>query len=330
MSGTVLPTTDLYFLNACGERVERWWRKRPVRRLGANCFAHGDKMLMIRHDEPHVIERALAWRGELIYLIDDDIDGAAQSPGLPASYRERLRRFAEGDYDRLLRRADRVVVSSVELVDRLADDVRVRSRPDRIDPFWRAPLAAPDHFRSAADAGVVDVVHLGSGSHGEALDEAAPAILSVLGRSPRVRFTFIGFADQHPQLETHPQVRRLSPMSWHHYRRWLPRQRFHLALYPLAPNRFDRARSVNKLIEHAIVGAVGVYPRDWAPAALAGSGAVTAPSDAADWEESLVAAVSDPRVLAERAIQAASAVASLNDPQRQTNFWHCAFVHEKT
>lgn len=324
----MLPTTDLYFLNVCGGRVERWWRKGPVKRFGANCFVHGDRMLLIRRDEPHVIERALAWRGELIYLIDDDIDGAAQSPGLPAAYRDRLRRFAEGDYDHLLRRADKVVVSSSELVECLADDARVRSQPDRLDPFWRAPLAGPDHFRSAAAE--INVVHLGSGSHREALAEIVPAILNTLNRCPHARFTFIGIAGQHPRLEAHPRVRRLSPMSWRRYRRWLPRQRFHLALYPLAPNRFDRARSVNKLIEHAIIGAVGVYPCDWTPAALVGPGAVTAPSDAADWEESLVAAVSEPRALAERATQAASAIASLNDPRHQTDFWNSAFVRERT
>jgi hypothetical protein len=59
----------------------------------------------------------------------------------------------------------------------------------------------------------------------------------------------------------------------------MARQRFHLALYPLAQTAFDRARSASKLTEHAILGAAGLYPQGWAPARALGQGALLAPDD---------------------------------------------------
>lgn len=321
MKTAVLPTTDLYFLNSCRPWLSRWWRRGPVQRLGANCFACGDRLLLIRRDEPAVIERAITWPGEVIYLIDDDIDGAAQSPGLPTGYRERLARFAAGDFDRLLRRADRIVVSSDVLTERLAGDPRVRERPMRLDPCWPHPIAGQDHFTARSEDARLDVVHLGTASHREGLVRATPAVLAMLDRFAMARFTFIGTPGSHPVLEAHSRVRRIAPMGWRRYQRWLPRQRFHLALYPLAPMAFDHARSANKLIEHGVLGAVGVYPRDWAPAARLGQGAILAPSDPADWEASLFASVAERRDLAGRAAHAAAALARLNDPERQRRFW---------
>ena len=323
MSRGVLPTTDLYFANGCREWIARWWRKGPIRRLGANCFVHENRLLLIRRDTPAVVERALAWPGELIYLIDDDIDGAALSLGLPPAYRDRLASFAMGDYDRLMRRADRVVVSSAALAEKLAQDARVGARPDVLDPFWACPIARPDHF-AAGRGDRLDVVHLGSGSHQEGLRLATPAILAMLDGLSHARFSFFSAPGNHSALEAHPQARRLAPMAWRRYRRWLPRQRFHLGLYPLAPEAFDRTRSANKLIEHGVIGAVGFYPGDW-PSAQHASNAILAPSDPAEWKPALLAAAADRAGLARRCADAPAALARFTDPQRQRRFWVEAF-----
>jgi len=55
MSRSVLPTTDLYFLNSCDQWIGRWWRRRPIERLGANCFRCGNRLLLIRHDDPRLM-----------------------------------------------------------------------------------------------------------------------------------------------------------------------------------------------------------------------------------------------------------------------------------
>ncbi|MGH8513798.1 MAG: hypothetical protein ACREV8_07625, partial [Gammaproteobacteria bacterium] len=53
-------------------------------------------------------------------------------------------------------------------------------------------------------------------------------------------------------------LRLKRPRSWWRYKRALPKMRFHLALYPLAPTAFNKARSANKFFEHAIVGAASL------------------------------------------------------------------------
>jgi hypothetical protein len=314
-----LPTTDLYFVNACKDLIGGWLRRGPVRRLGANTFRCGNRLLLIRRDAPELIERALAWPGRLIYLIDDDIDGGAQSPGLPSDYRDRLARFAQGPFDRLLRRADLIVASSDVLAERLRSDDRPRGEIVRLDPYWPLPLADQSHFGTIDTR--IEIAHLGTGSHAAGLARAAPAILAMLDHCPEARFTYIGKPAAHPTLEAHPRATRLAPMGWARYRPWLPRQRFHLALYPLAPTPFDRARSANKLIEHGIVGAVGLYPEDWGPAALLGDGAILAPNDPSEWEECLHLAVKRRDKWAQRGAAASLALAQLNDPAQQRRFW---------
>lgn len=319
MIRAALPTTDLYFVNACKVLIGGWLRRGPIERLGANTFRCGDRLLLIRRDSPGLIERALAWRGRLIYLIDDDVDGAAQSPGLPPDYRDRLTNFAQGPFDRLLRRADLIVASSDVLAERLRSDGRVQAGIERLDPYWPLPLADQRHFGTTDTR--IEVAHLGTGSHAAGLSRAVPAILAMLDRFPTARFTYIGEPAAHPTLEAHPRASRLPPMGWGRYRRWLPRQRFHLALYPLASTPFDRARSANKLIEHGIVGAAGLYPEDWEPAGSLKDGAMLAPSDPSGWEACLLCAVEHPAELARHATASAEALATFNDPARQQAFW---------
>ncbi|PXA83371.1 hypothetical protein DMC47_43745 [Nostoc sp. 3335mG] len=320
MNSPVLPTTDLYFLNCCRRSVTRWWRTGPVERLGANSFACGDRMLLIRRDTPALMERAIAWPGTLVYLIDDDIDGAAQSPGLPPDYRRRLARFADDHFDRLLRRADVLAVSSDTLADRLRADPRVVAGIVRIDPFWAEPFADRSHFQSLS-ARTLSIAHLGTASHGGGLTRLAPAIIAVLDAFPQTDFTFFGGRGAHPLLESHPRSRRIDPMRWPRYQRWLPRQRFHLALYPLAPTAFDRARSCNKLLEHAIVGAAGIYPEDFPPATMLSDGAILAPSDPVAWQDRLFDAVSKPETLAARVGRTAELLSALDLGTAQRRIW---------
>jgi hypothetical protein len=319
MRQAALPTTDLYFVDACSDWIGGWLRRGPVQRLGPNTFCSGDRLLLIRRDTPELIERALAWPGRLIYLIDDDIDGVAQSPGLPSAYRDRLERFAQGPFDRLLRRADLIVASSDVLAERLQSDDRPRGEIVRLDPYWRLPLADQSHFATTDRR--IEIAHLGTGSHAPGLARAAPAIRAMLDHCPTARFTYIGKQVTHPTLEAHPRATRLAPMSWARYRRWLPRQRFHLALYPLAQSPFDRARSANKLIEHGIVGAVGLYPEDWGPAALLGDGAILVRNDPSEWEACLLTVLERPSELSQRAAKCAKVLVAFNDPARQRAFW---------
>lgn len=280
-----LPTTDLYFRWACRNWIARPWRRGPVRQVGANTFVCGDTLLLVRRDDDALMERALGWPGRFVYLIDDDIAAARDSPELPPDYRGRLMEFDERHHQRLLARADTLVVPSARLERQLAGLAPLV----RIHPFWRYPPADARHFRESRQR--FRMVFLGSGSHAGALLTIAPVIRRVVERYTHIEFSYFGKTDGIPALCGHPRIHRLRPMRWPRYARWLAKQRFHLALYPMSPSPFDQARSANKIAEHAIVGAAAIYPADWAEARRLAPAALFAGSEDADWEEQIERAV---------------------------------------
>ncbi|MEN2786371.1 hypothetical protein ACFOKI_06135 [Sphingomonas qilianensis] len=309
-----LPTTDLYFYNACAHRIQRWWRAGPIHALGANSFQCGDAFILIRRDTDELMARALRWPGRLIYLIDDDVAGAAASADLPDDYRRRLAAF-DRDYHRpMVARADHLLVASAALRAVFAGHPAITE----IDPFWSLPLADTVHFLAP---GVIELAHLGSGSHAGGLALLQPVLLRLLDSGRDLRFTFIAKAGVHPALDAHPRAQRIAPRSWPRYRHWLRRQRFHMGLYPLADTPFDRARSANKLIEHGIVGAVGVYPANWLPAQRIGDGAILAPDSPADWFDTLATRIDHPQLLVEPALVAGDQLPAINNLAMQRATW---------
>lgn len=322
-----LPTTHLYFLNAMAPQLARWWRRAPVAGVGDNCFVHGDAMVLIRRDKPRIMREALHWPGRLAYLIDDDIAAGLTSEYLPEAYRQGFARFEREFHRPLLARADLVVAPSRALADRLRDPAehqgrKVRTEIRRIDPFWSAQFADQTHYAPLSRGAPLRIVHLGSGSHQAALDAVAPQVAALLDRHRHAHFTYFAGKPVHPALEAHPRARRVETKTWPEYRRWLGRHRFHLALYPLMPDRFDRARSINKLIEHALVGAVGIYPEDWIPATMVAGHALTAPSDPRGWADALEDAVARQGVLAEMAAGAAAQLGARDYAGSQRRLWH--------
>jgi hypothetical protein len=278
-----LPTTDLYFRNAMDPWISRWWRRGPIRRVGANAFVAGEWFVLVRQDKPLVMREALAWHGRLAYVIDDDIAAGTVCEHLPETYRAKLAEFDRRFHRDLLARADVVLAASDILAESLARSPRLADRLQRIEPAWRLPLANLDHFADLEQGTSIKIAMLGSGSHRAALEAIAPALEDLLDRYKQVQLTYLARRRVTDRLEHHPRARRIEPMTWPEYQRWLVRQRFHLALYPLLPSPFERARSSNKLTEHAVVGALGVYPQSWAPARRLGEAAVSAPENPAEW-----------------------------------------------
>lgn len=316
-----LPTTDIYFAHACRDWIGRWWKPGPIRALGRNCFVAGNTMVLIRRDEDVLMRRAIDWPGRLVYLIDDDIAGAVNSPDLPADYRRRLGLFDREFHQALLERADILLVSSQPLVALFAANPRISAQIRLIFPYWPLDFADERHFAALDHGTALRIVHLGSGSHAGAFSALAPALAEVLEGPAPVHFTYFGREAAPGLPDRHQRIERLPPMRWPAYRRWLARQRFHLALYPLDATRFDAARSPNKVVEHAVVGAVGMYPRDWPTAQFAGGGSLTAPADPADWANVLKQAVAERTGLAALARQARQSVAVHHDWAAQRALW---------
>ena len=329
-----LPTTDIYLRNACKASIQPWWQlwragpARPIRQSAPNAFTCGEWMVLIRRDSPAVMRAALDWHGQLAYVIDDDIAGAADSADLPDAYRQRLAEFASDWYRQLLARADVLLVPSAALAARFTADPGIHAAIRRIEPCWREPFADQGHFAGLARGEALRIVHLGSGSHRGGLDALVPALTKVLARHPAVELTYIAQPPGIAALAAEPRARCLPTRTWPAYRRWLSRQRFHLALYPLLATAFDRARSANKLIEHAIIGAVGLYPEDWQPGrelALAhpanSPAALLAPADPADWYDALEAAIMRGAELGAIAAAASRQLSSRNFAAMQRELW---------
>jgi len=324
------PTTDLYFRNAMAPWIARPWylggaRGAPIRRLGANSFQVGDWRILIRRDTPHRMREALTWGGRLAYVIDDDVAGGVDCPALPAAYRARLAQFDRQFHRDLLARADVVLVASDALAQALGAipglGARLAPRLRRIDPVWRQSLADTAHFAPLDHGATLRMVQLGTGSHRGALATVAPLVVAALDRHPQTSFTYFSATRVNDALEHHPRARRLEPMTWSEYQRWMARQRFHLALYPLAQTAFDRARSASKLSEHAILGAVGLYPEGWAPARVLTSGALFAPEDPAAWEAAIHSAITARARLPQLAENAAQTLTCINPCAVQHSLW---------
>lgn len=285
-----LPSTDLYFLNTMAPWVRprlalgRAARQRPIRAVGANAFVAGDAFVLIRRDTPDVMRMAMHWRGPMIYVIDDDVAAGAVCPLLPDGYRARLARFERAFHRHLLARADIVLAASDVLARRLAQD---RAGPiARIDPVWRQAPADGAHFAPLARGAPLRIVQLGSASHGGALAVMAPIMRALLDRHALMTFTYFSPRIIHKGLEQHSRARRIEPMTWSEYQRWMGRNRFHLGLYPLAQTAFDRARSASKFSEYAIVGAAALYPQGWPPAQER-EGVLLAPDRPEEWGETI-------------------------------------------
>jgi hypothetical protein len=279
---------------------------------------------------------ALDWPGRLAYVVDDDVAAGTASATLTSSYRERLARFDTEFHAPLLARADIVLVTSDLLARRLAARGVSPARLRRIDPAWCHPFADQSHFAGLQQGAPLRIAHLGSGSHLAAFSHLAPALVEVLDRDPRTHITYVAQRAVEPALEAHPRARRIEPKTWPEYRRWLGQHRFHLALYPLLEDGFDRARSINKMLEHAVVGGVGLYPEDWdeaamiepvAPALAAshpGAGALSAPGEPTAWAEALLAATALRESLGTLAGQAAARLSHRRFGAMQRDLW-CDF-----
>jgi hypothetical protein len=230
------PTTDLYFVNAmapdCPLVAEGC--ASPIRRRGENSFIMGD--FAVRRDTPYIMREALAWSGHLAYVIDDDV-AAGMAWACPPPYRARLADFDKRFHRDLLARADKVLAASDALVEALTASEqaarRLGPRLARIDPVWRQPWPTPPISRVWPRAPPCAWCNWARAAMARAGRwRARDAGYS--GPAPQRQLHLFLAAQLDGRLEKHPRARRLEPMTWREYQRWMARQRFHLALYPLA------------------------------------------------------------------------------------------------
>ena len=86
---------------------------------------------------------------------------------------------------------------------------------------------------------------------------------------------------------------------------------------------FNRGRSVNKLIEHAVVGAAPIYSADWSETnqVLRGHPAIRLPNAIHAWAEAASALIRAPHRARDLAHGAQRLASRLNDPEPQRKLW---------
>jgi hypothetical protein len=117
-----------------------------------------------------------------------------------------------------------------------------------------------------------------------------------------VRLSLLAGSAVPSPLKSHRHVRLRRPLSWWRYKWALPRRRFHLALYPLAPTPFNAARSANKFFEHAIAGAASLMSPNPALRAAASPEAVRFVEGGPDaWAEAIETLLANPELMRRQA-----------------------------
>jgi hypothetical protein len=309
------PTADLYFMNACADLLDR-----GVTRLAPTVFASPGARLVMRHELGAPRPVGVPAAGRLIWFVDDAVAQGVDDATLPALYRRKLRLVERASERRVGASAAVVVVGSAELARRYAPRVETRL----IHPYWSEPIAGQEHFEPALRGeGWIDIAYLGSTVHRADLAFLWPVIVAVLAAHPRVRFHL---AERHrapAALAGHPRVLRIPGLGWGAYRQGLAGRRFHLALYPLMDTPFNRARSVNKLIEHGVVGAAGLYSQSWDEArraAEAGAG-LNLRNRPDEWRAAIEHLLARPETLRALAAGTGALARRLNRAEPQRHLW---------
>ena len=213
-----LPTTHLYFLNSCADSVSSLFRRRPIRRLGDNCFAAGETVLLVRQDRPNLMDRLRAYPpGRLVYLVDDDIQAAREDASLPRRLSQPFDAFSRG-ISRGSRCSGRHAGGHI---GHAAAEIFLTSRcQDRASRLASGSGRRPS-FRCAGHGGAMHAMHLGTASHQAGLDFLKPVVEVLLKRFARFHFSYVGRGPRLGALDAHPRVHRERPQSWSRYRRTL-------------------------------------------------------------------------------------------------------------
>lgn len=305
------PTADLYFANACAD----WIADGRVVRYAPTVFASPTTRLVIRHDGR---APAASRRPSEIYLLDDAIDLKGADDALSPYWRFKLKVVEKAAADAVLPGAAAAVVSSpalAEMIRTRAPGLDVRM----LDPYWSDPLSDLKHHGEAT----LRIAYLGSQVHGPDFEPLAPMLAEFLSETPEAELILAGGHEALSPFANHPQVKSLGPQPWAKYRQTLRRLNPHVALYPLRDTPFNAARSLNKLIEHAVAGAAGLYADTWPGAGLAqeaGAG-MALPADPAAWKSALMGLAFQRRMTADMAAKGVDLAASLNSAEAQRALW---------
>ena len=310
-----IPTTDLYFLNPLAELTRMGPDVPRIRHLSGNVFLVGRFGVVVRYGDARDIERlSKAGAERIVYIADDDFTASLGDLGIPEPYRLKLKAFVEGGWSALTSAAEIVIVPGTALAEIYGAKARI------MPPAWDLPPASSDHFATLER---IEIVHLGTGSHRGDLALLVAPLARMLERHGRARLTLFAGSAVPGSLRSHHHLRLKRPRAWWRYKRALPKMRFHLALYPLAPTAFNKARSANKLFEHAIVGAASMMSPNPALREAAGDklGEIFVEGGVDEWAKEIETLIADRNALRQRVDQTRAHILEANPLARAAEAW---------
>ncbi len=309
------PTADLYFLFGVGDLVGED-EAHPIRRLGNNLFAAGDRYVLLRYASGAEIAHLQgAQVGRFFYVVDDDFGALAGDESLPAGYRRRIAAFTADVLPRILALEPEIVAPNRRLFAAMG-----RSEGHIVEP---AHGVINDDFGHFDRMNPLRLVFAGTRSHVADLADAAAGIAAFLDLNPQARLvTFLERYAPQP-LDRHGQVDNRAALDWPHYKTVLTRERFHLALAPMRASAANLARSANKVNDHAAFGAAGLYGRigPYCDRITHGRDGLLVGDGADDWQRALSELAAHPhrmRTIAQSGLQLAR---KRGNPLRLRQFW---------
>ncbi|MFK5922818.1 MAG: hypothetical protein QM496_11620 [Verrucomicrobiota bacterium] len=250
-----LPTTSLYLQDCLNtEGLCSDWENC---RAGPFSFRFDDRLLIIRYATDAEVDLARTIRaegGRVIYLIDDDLGAIVNDLQLPEDYRGRIEGFVSGLWQELKELIDEVVVSSNALLEKM--QCYEFEMVTQLDPLWSIPsdtIQRPSNHQSP-----LKIAWLCSRSHIADLESISAELVDFFSRHQDVRLTVLFGKNRPTWIKRLHQVENINPMSWNEYRSWVGSRQFDLALYPLLDSEVNQSRSINKFLEHAVVGAASI------------------------------------------------------------------------
>lgn len=310
------PTTSIYFAVPMAGHIGAADEGAPIQRLEPNVFVCGETMVVMRHwSEP--TRRLLAARPDLnlIYFIDDDLWALETGSVLPSAYRGRLEQLRSEFDEQLRSRVARVISPSAQILAHFPDVQTLK-----LDPALIYPLAPLDHHDEEKNG--VRMVFCATASHLADLRMISGDLSALLRAHAGLHLTtFLG--NQVPDGLRLNNCHHLAPQSWAEYRQSIANTRFHIGLAPLQSTAFNTARSATRMLDHAALGAAGIYSNihPFCSVIDPGQDGVLVRAQPDGWSKAILQLAEDPIERKRLAMEGQRTAGRIGDQLRVRQFW---------
>lgn len=316
----VNPTVDMYFYTAMKADISGWKGRKAIQAIGPNVFISGDNAVILRRatDRELSVLKARA-PSRVIYFLDDLLTGLNGDDGLPADYLARLNVFKSTRLPRILELATDIVAPNDLILDQFSDH----------DGTLLGPSAAhicKDFSHISSPSGPLKIILPGTRSHAEDIGSIVSALSRLLKDDKDIHLTT--FLGKHvpEELARLPNCTHRVAMPWSLYKRFLKRERFHVALHPTRDTAFNRARSWTKILDHAALGAASLFSPHIAFRELLTPGTNALLCDDPDeWVDAIRQLKQDRDKLLKLATSGSELAEKLGNPAQTREFWSSRF-----